>query len=99
MTRIIFKRTGGFLGQDMYLDLELDTLPASESFNLKRLVQRADFFKLPENLVASSTADEYVYDLRVESGSVRHHIRTSDTGAPESLRPLINVLSTLAVTS
>lgn len=97
MKRIIFERTGGHLGQDIYLDLELDTLPASEAFTLMRLVQRADFFKLPENLVASPTADEYLYYLTVDSGSMRHRIRTSDTGAPESLRPLIDVLSTHAV--
>lgn len=99
MTKIMFERSGGIVGQDINLDLDLDTLPASEALNLIHLVQRANFFKLPEDLVATSTPDEFVYDLTVESGSARHCVRTSDTSAPESLRPLLNVLSTLAMVS
>ena len=97
MTKIAFERSGGFLGQNIDLNLDLDRLPASEALNLIHLVQEADFFKLPEDLVATSTPDEFVYTLTVESGSARHCIRTSDTTAPESLRPLLNVLSTLAL--
>src|SRR5215510_15202326 len=99
MTKIIFDRSGGLLGQDINLDLDLDTLPASEALNLIHLIQGANFFKLPEDLVATSTPDEFIYTLTVESGSARHCIRTSDTSSPESLRPLLNVLSTLAMVS
>jgi hypothetical protein len=97
MTKIAFERSGGFLGQEINLHLDLDTLPANEALNLIHLVQQADFFKLPEDSVATSTADEFVYTLTVESGSSRHCVRTSDTSAPESIRPLLNVLSTLAM--
>ena len=97
MTKIAFERSGGFLGQNIDLNLDLDTLPASEALNLIHLVQEADFFKLPEDVVATSTPDEFVYTLTVESGLSRHCVRTSDTSAPESLRPLLNVLSTLAL--
>ena len=57
MTKIAFERSGGFLGQNIELNLDLDTLPASEALNLIHLVQQADFFKLPEDLVATSTTD------------------------------------------
>lgn len=97
MTKITFERSGGLMGQNINLDLDLDTLPASEALNLIHLIQEADFFKLPEDLVATSTPDEFVYTLTVESGSAQHSVRASDTGAPESLRPLLNVLSTLAM--
>ena len=97
MTKITFERSGGLMGQNINLDLDLDTLPASEALNLIHLIQEADFFKLPEDLVATSTPDEFVYTLTVESGSAQHCVRASDTGAPESLRPLLNVLSTLAM--
>jgi hypothetical protein len=97
MTKILFERSGGFVGQDINLNLDLDTLPASEALHLIHLVQQADFFELPEDTVALSTPDEFVYTLTIESGSSRHCVRTSDTRAPESLRPLLNVLSTLAL--
>ena len=97
MTKISFERSGGFLGQNIDLNLDLDTLPANEALNLIHLVQQADFFKLPEDSVATTSADEFVYTLTVESGSSQHCVRTSDTSAPEALRPLLNVLSTLAL--
>lgn len=99
MTRILFERSGGLLGQEINLELDLDTLPASESLNLMRLIQRSDFFRLPENLVVALTPDEFQYFITIETGSVQHRIRTTDTGAPESLRPLLNELSTLAMVS
>jgi len=99
MTKILFERSGGIVGQDIKLDLDLDTLPASEALNLIHLIQEADFFKLPEDLVATSTPDEFVYILTVESGSSQHCVRSSDTSSPEALRPLLNVLSTLAMVS
>ena len=97
MTKIKFNRSGGIVGQEIDLDLDLDTLPANESLNLIQLVQKSDFFKLPEDLVGNSAPDEFIYTLTVESGSSQHCIRTSDTSAPDSLRPLLNVLSTLAM--
>ena len=99
MTKIKFERSGGLVGQNIDLDLDLDTLPANEALNLIHLIQGANFFKLPENLVATSTPDEFTYTLTVESGSAQHCVNTSDTSAPESLRPLLNVLSTLAMVS
>lgn len=97
MTRITFERSGGLLGRDVFLDLDLDTLPTNESLNLIQLLQRANFFKLPENLVAQSAPDEFQYRVTVDSGSTHHTISTSDTTAPEALRPLLDVLSTLAL--
>jgi hypothetical protein len=97
MTKIKFNRSGGFVGQEIDLDLDLDTLPANEALNLIHLVQKSDFFKLPEDMVATATPDEFIYTLTVESGSSQHSIHTSDTSVPDSLRPLLNVLSTLAM--
>jgi hypothetical protein len=97
MTKIKFNRSGGFLGQEIDLDLDVDTLPANEALNLIHLVQKSDFFKLPEDMVGTATPDEFIYTLTVESGSSQHCIRTSDTSVPDALRPLLNVLSTLAL--
>jgi len=99
MTKVHFERSGGFLGQDILLDIDVNTLPAHEALDLLQLLQQADFFRLPENLVGTTSTDEFTYTISVEAGSARHRVRVSDTSLPESLRPLINQLSTIAMTS
>ena len=97
MTIIKFERSGGVLGQNIDLDLDLNTLPATESRRLMDLVQQCDFFNLPQDLVAKTTPDEFHYVITVNAGKTRHVVRTSDTGAPESLRLLLGELSSLAM--
>jgi len=97
MTTILFERSGGFLGQDISINLDLDALPSSEALSLLHQIQQSNFFRLPENLKAVTTSDEFVYTITVKSGSTSHRVCTTDTGAPESLRPLLNMLSTLAM--
>ena len=99
MAKIMFERSGGVLGQTIDSTLDLDTLPSSESRHMMNLIQEADFFRIPENLAAPSTADEFLYTITVESGATRHRVRVSDTTMPEALRPLINELVTLATIS
>src|SRR5512134_324187 len=99
MTSIKFDRSGGILGQDIDIALDLESLPAGESLKLLQLVQKADFFRLPKDLVGKSTPDEFLYTVTVESGNSRHQVRTSDTSMPDSLLPLINELCTIAMVS
>ena len=99
MAKIIFKRSGGLLGQTINTTLDLDSLPVSERQHLLRLIQEADFFHIPENLVARSTADEFLYSITVEAGATRHRVRVNDTGISESLLPLVNELAALATIS
>lgn len=99
MTWITFERSGGFLGQNVHLDLDLDTIPADEALRLMHQIQTSDFFKLPENLDAQAGPDEFLYSITVEAGSVRHGIRTTDSTMPDVLRPMIDTLSTIAIFS
>ncbi len=98
-TRIAFRRTGGILDQAMELILDLDQLPQNEAQHLERLVGNADFFKLPENLIALSTSQEFQYTLTVKARSNEHTVQVTDTAAPGSLRTLIDELAVLAVFS
>ena len=99
MAKIMFECSGGFLGQSKDIALDLDTLPSNESRHLLCLIQKADFFNIPENLVARSTADEFLYAITVEAGTTRHRVRVSDTDMPTALRPLIDELTALAALS
>ena len=96
MTRIKFERSGGIVGQNIDLDLDLDSIPSNESQHLMHLIQESGFFHLPEEMVAKASPDEFEYTITVESGAMRHNVCATDTSVPDSLRPLILELSTLA---
>ena len=96
MTRVSFRRSGGFAGRQIEADIDLDEMPAEESRELERLIHETHFFKIPQNLIEPAAPDEYEYTVTVEAGNTHHTIHTSDSSAPESLRPLLEKLSTLA---
>ena len=95
MTTITFKRSGGFVGKGMRLQLTLDELPRSDASALLRLIEQSEFFKLPENLIIKFNPDEYQYTITVDAGIICHTVRTNDTTMPASLRPLVDELSSL----
>ncbi|HSJ88413.1 MAG TPA: protealysin inhibitor emfourin [Anaerolineales bacterium] len=96
MTKINFKRAGGVLGKEIERDIDLNEIPDAESQELMQLITESNFFKIPQNLIARSIPDEYEYTVTVEAGNTHHTIQTSDSNAPESLRPLLEKLSRLA---
>jgi hypothetical protein len=96
MTKIIFKRTGGVAGREMESDIDLNEMPDHESQELMQLISDTNFFKIPQNLISTGTPDEYEYTVTVEAGNTHHTIHTSDSSAPDSLRPLLDKLSLLA---
>jgi hypothetical protein len=96
MTQIIYERTGGFMGRKVSFSLNLDELPARQSRSLKRLLDQADFFNLPENLVSQSMPDGFTYTITVEQETVIRTVQMSEDTTPETLRPLLEDLSQLA---
>ena len=94
--KINFRRTGGLLGRQIESNLDLNEMPEEESQEIQRLVLETNFFNIPQNLIEPSKHDEYEYAITVESGNSHHTVHTTDTSAPESLRPLLEKLSTLA---
>lgn len=96
MTKINFTRTGGILGREVSSVIDLNEMPAEESQELMQLLTDTNFFKIPQNLIEHTTPDEYEYTVTVEAGNTHHTIHTSDSNAPESLRPLLKKLATLA---
>jgi emfourin len=93
MTRILFERSGGFMGRTTNLVLNLEDLPEQEARELRRLVEQADFFHLDEDLAPSPARDDYSYRITVETDEGERTIRVRDASAPEGLRPLLQELS------
>jgi hypothetical protein len=96
VTKISFKKTGGLMGREVQSDIDLDQLPNDESQEFQRLLLEANFFNIPQNLIQPTSQDEYEYTVTVDAGNSNHTVQTSDSSAPESLRPLLEKLSILA---
>jgi hypothetical protein len=93
MTTITFKRSGGFVGKGMKYELNLNQLSTNDASSFIRLIQQAEFFNIPENLIVKFNPDEYQYTITVDAGIICHTVRTNDTTMPASLRPLVEELS------
>jgi len=95
MMKISFKRTGADHETDIQLGVDL--LPAGQSRKFLRMIEAADFFKLPEDLGTAAMLDEPQYFITIDAGEGRRHtVRVNDGAVPESMRPLIVELSRLA---
>jgi len=94
--RISFERTGGFMGRKVEFSVDLDELPQDQAGNLEQLIEKADFFHLPEDLVSKPAPDAYTYTITVETTVSQHIVRFSDTSITDSIRPLYDNLSILA---
>ena len=97
MTTIAFERSGGVIGNELHLDLNLDSLPEYEAQRLQKMIDEAGFFNIPENLTGRSSADEFQYKITVDNGSVSHTVRATDTSMPRSLFPLVKELTLMRI--
>ena len=79
----------------MKYELNLYHLPFDDARKLIHLIEKAEFFNLPENLITKFMPDEYQYTLTVDVGITSHTVHANDTTMPQSLRPLVDELSSL----
>jgi hypothetical protein len=91
--RISYERSGGFMGRKLNFSVDLDELPKDQAETLNRLLQQADFFNLPENIISKPVPDEFTYIITVETATQSHRVRVSDTSMTDPLRPLFDELS------
>jgi hypothetical protein len=99
MTMINFKRTGGTMDNELTMNFDLASLPGSVAQRLQNLVTDSDFFEVPIVNDLMPRPDEYQYDITVVAGNSIHTVRVSDTSMPNSLRPLVEELTTLTETA
>ena len=97
MTVITFERSGGVVGNEVYFDLDLDTLSEDKVERVQKLIENADFFNIPTNLGMSATPDEFQYKISVDTGDEHHNVHTTDTTMPKALLPLVRELTMLRV--
>ena len=98
MTTIItFERSGGVVGNEVYFEVNLESLSEDETQRLQKLIDNADFFNIPANLGMSATPDEFQYKITVDDGEEYHSVRTTDTTMPKSLLPMVRELTMLKV--
>ena len=93
MTKILFERTGGFMGRKVSVTIDLDDLPDDKAKILNGLLDKADFFDLPADLTQPAMPDAFTYNITVFSDEGQHSVRVSDTTASDDLRPLLEELS------
>ena len=91
--RITFDRSGGIMGLKSSLTIDVDELPPNQAETLSRLLDEAHFFTLTENPPTRPNPDGFQYTITVETETSKRTIHTSDTSAPEELRPLLQELS------
>jgi len=95
--KIDFQRSGGVAGMTLSLSIDTETLPAAEASELEELVERSDFFAMPEPADSpAGAADRFTYQLTIESADRKRALEVGDATAPEDLVPLLDRLAGMA---
>jgi hypothetical protein len=95
---IEFVRSGGFAGIKLSASLDTQQLLPEQSSTLEKLVADAGFFDLPAQIKpASPGPDRFEYQVVISSAGKTHSISVGDAVVPERARPLLDFLTTLAM--
>jgi hypothetical protein len=90
---IQFEKSGGYAGiRRPATTIPVNSLPAAEAAEWRRLVEDADFFNLPERLPAAPGADRFQYQVTVDMDGGRHSVQVTEGAIPPALKPLIDRL-------
>ena len=88
------ERSGGFMGIPLRAEIDTLKLPAGEGDALRRQVEAAGFFDLPEQIAEKAKgADRFQYVLSVEDAGRSHSVSVGEADAPPELKNLIQELT------
>jgi hypothetical protein len=88
--RITLKRSGGFGGIRTTVSLDTSKLAADKRAEIRRLIDGADFFKLPQTIhTRRAHPDRFHYELTVEDDQQVHTVSISEEALPSQLKSLI----------
>ena len=97
---IEFVRSGGFAGIRLAGSFDTQQLLPEQASTLDKLIEDAGFFSLPGQIRPGSTGpDRFQYKVVITSAGKTHSIMVDDSVMPDKLRPLIDYLTNLAITS
>jgi hypothetical protein len=92
--RIVFERTGGFAGRRIQGALESSSLSEPQIGQLRELLDRSHFFRLPAKLISKhGGADRFYYRITVESDDGVHTVEAAEAAIPPHLRALLDWLT------
>ena len=95
--RITFSRSGGVAGMRLRTTVNGEDLSAPHAAKLRRLVEAADCFRLPQKMAADpKQADRFQYELTLEDGERRHTIAIDEAAATPELQKLMEWLTEMA---
>lgn len=98
MMRILFERSGGFIGHKTSLTLDLEKLPTDQASTLRNQVEDSNFFSLAAKPETQPVPDGFRYQITVETELVQHTVSFTDVTAPDELRPLLQELTRMSRT-
>jgi hypothetical protein len=87
------------LGDEINLDLPLNSLPADEAQKLLMLIRDANFSEITENLKTPIKTDEFQYVITVQADKSTHTVHVTDSTMPLNLIPLVRELTFLKIYS
>ncbi len=93
--KIGFQRSGGFAGMVMSKEIDADNLPPNEANQLRQLIDAADFFRLPAQIISRGPQpDRFQYQISVEKDGQQHTVEVGEQSVPGTLRPLLDWMMT-----
>lgn len=89
--RIIFKRSGGFMGRSKEITLDLNSFPLEE----KKMIDKLVFNRSSnENQKQESVgADYFTYEITIIRNNVSNTIKSNELNTDKDIAPLIDLLN------
>ncbi|BCL33838.1 protealysin inhibitor emfourin [Nostoc sp. MS1] len=92
--RVSLERTGGFAGISKSINVDTNQLSQQEAEELSRLIEAADLFHLPAQIISSHRQiDRFQYQITIEDNGQRHTVTAGEAALPNSLKTLIEWLN------
>ena len=97
---IEYVRSGGFAGIRLKGSFDTEKLPPEQATTLGNLIEGAGFFRLSDQIKATSPGpDQFEYRVTISSAEQTHSVVVDESVIPASLRPLLDYLTTLVISS
>lgn len=94
--RIYFRRSGGFHGMRLQATVDTASLSTAEAEALEQMLEDANFFEAPSDLMSQDAPDRFTYELTVIDEQERHTVVFSEETTPEEFEALLRHLTRIA---